>query len=64
MLCTLDGCERNKYNNGFCKNCGNKLVLVEANSLWRHTQYIYKCNKCNRIIKTRIYRPNEVIMDE
>jgi predicted nucleic acid-binding Zn ribbon protein len=59
FLCSeIRGCDSsNQYNNGHCP-CGGRWQYQQAISRGRYgeyTDYIYKCDKCGRIIEISNY---------
>ena len=40
-----------QHNDGICKECGGQYEFVQAVGHKFDTSYIYKCNKCGKIIE-------------
>lgn len=43
--------DESKYNNGICKSCGGHYEYQEAVGHRFDTDYIYRCDKCGKIIE-------------
>ena len=41
--------DRDKYNNGICRNCGGTLIYQQAIGHKYSTSYMFKCNKCHKM---------------
>lgn len=41
-----------QHSNGICTECGSQYEFVQAVGHKYDTSYIYKCNKCGKIIET------------
>lgn len=58
LFCEIRGCDsKNQYNNGYCP-CGGHWQYQQAISRGKYgeyTNYIYKCDKCGRIIEISNY---------
>ena len=51
------------WNNGYCK-CGGKWEYQEAVGHRYTTNYLYKCDKCGRIVEFESYYETEANADE
>lgn len=40
-----------QHNHGICTDCGGQYEFVQAVGHHLDTSYIYKCNKCGKIIE-------------
>lgn len=53
------GCSSARYNNGICSRCGGKYVYQQAVGHEYFTRYIYRCEKCGKVIEVDTVFPED-----